>query len=96
MKKNKIRFDRRIDLHGFTQQESFEILSEKLDFYYQAGLKKILIITGKSGILKEAVPKWLELNPIFNYISTIESAPIYLGGDGAILITLKKICHQIN
>ncbi len=91
MKKTKIKFDIKIDLHGFTQQESFEILSEKLAFYYQTGLKRILIITGKSGVLKEAVPKWLELNPIFNYISTIESAPIYLGGEGAILVILKKI-----
>ncbi|MHA1541005.1 MAG: Smr/MutS family protein [Alphaproteobacteria bacterium] len=90
MKKKKIRFDKKIDLHGFTQQEAFEILAENIPFFYESQKKVILIITGKSGILKSSVPNWLNSNSIFSCIREITSAPNYLGGEGAILLFMRS------
>lgn len=46
-----------LDLHGLTQDESFEKIQKLLS---RENFVKAKIITGKSGILRKVVPVWLQ------------------------------------
>lgn len=82
-----------IDLHGWTENQSFKILQAYIEKSYKNNWKNILIITGKSGSLRVNVPRWLEYNKdIFYNVVCIKNAPIHLGGDGAFIIKLKSNC----
>ena len=96
-------YDLRIDLHGYTIQESFKKIDELFIFAKENNVKKALIITGKGlhsnkeedpyaskdlSLLKFAVPDYLNKNYSQNIIS-IETSPINLGGEGSMIVTLK-------
>ena len=97
---------KKVDLHGLTLEEAnkkIEILIEK---YFDAGVEKIIVITGKGlrsktidnpyisedlSILKNSVPEFLNTNlKIKNKIKSISKAEIKDGGEGAFYIFLKK------
>ena len=48
-----------IDLHGMNLDEAFSTLKNNLS---KNGIKKILIITGKSGVMNNLIPRWLTYN----------------------------------
>jgi len=98
-------YDLRIDLHGYTIQESFKKIDDLLAFAKENNVKKALIITGKGlhsnkekdpyaskdlSLLRYAVPDYLNKNYSQQIIS-IETSPISLGGEGSMIITVKKI-----
>ena len=97
---------KKVDLHGLTLEEAnkkIEILVEK---YFDEGVEKIIVITGKGlrsktiynpyisedlSILKNSVPDFLNTNlKIKNKIKSIAKAEIKDGGEGAFYIFLKK------
>ncbi|MEM9278490.1 MAG: Smr/MutS family protein, partial [Pseudomonadota bacterium] len=83
-----------IDLHGMTQNEAFDRLSRFLQHAYDSGRRTVLVITGKGsrgeGVLKSAVPIWLE-EPHFRKITTgYHEASISHGGSGALYIRLRR------
>ncbi len=80
-------FDARIDLHGLTEDKAYERLCVFLEKKQQQGARRVLVITGKSGILSEIVPKWLLAMP---FVMDIEPSKAIHGGKGALYITLKK------
>ena len=97
-------FDLRIDLHGYTLDESFKKMDYLFQFIKKKNIKKILLITGKGlhsnkdsdpyvskdlSLLRYAVPDYIRKNYSSN-ISSIETSPKNLGGEGSIIITLKK------
>lgn len=97
LKKGKHPIERRLDLHGMTQTQAHAALSYFIETSYQAGKRCVLIITGKGsksmgsvGVLRLAVPRWLneELNRIrvlaFSYATPKD------GGEGALYVMLKK------
>lgn len=67
---NNVRFNENyvpeIDLHGLTQDESYNLLVNKLPFYASNNIKKVIVITGKGkegvGVLKRLVPLWFQSN----------------------------------
>jgi len=85
-----------IDLHGCTGDEAIDLLERELHHAWQKGYSSMLVITGKGlnssvkgGVLPPRVMDWLdEDSPSFVY--SIEHAPIYLGGTGAILVFFEK------
>ena len=71
LKKGKIRPERTIDLHGFTQLRAHSSINEELIKCHRRNIRSILVITGKKfgklgaeGVLKKEVPKWLNLSPL--------------------------------
>jgi DNA-nicking Smr family endonuclease len=50
----------------------------------------VLIITGKSGVLRRQVPLWLALPDLRALIVGFESAAITHGGDGALYVRLRR------
>ena len=98
-------FDLRVDLHGHTIAEAFERIDYLFDFAKEKKIKRILLITGKGlhsnkendpyaskdlSLLRYAVPDYIKKN-YSDFIHTIESSPVNLGGDGSMIVTLKKL-----
>ncbi len=97
----------KFDLHGFTLEEANSKVREVIIYCIENKYKELLLITGKGihstneqdtyvsknfGKLKYSVPDFIksdiELN---NFIISIKEAAIKDGGEGAILIKLKKL-----
>ena len=57
-----------LDLHGFTLEEAHALFVRFLNYHFENGTRKIIVITGKGkegkGLLKNEFPKWLETEQI--------------------------------
>ena len=97
----------RFDLHGFTLLEANKKVRELITHCYDNNFKEILLITGKGlhsntdqntyvskelSKLKFAVPEYIKTQKdLSDKIISIEPAHINDGGEGAIIIKLKKL-----
>ena len=97
----------KFDLHGFTLDEANQKVKEIIYFCSEKKFKEILLITGKGihstndkdiyvsknlGKLKYSVPEFINSNKeLRNLIISIKEAGIKDGGEGAILIKLKRL-----
>jgi DNA-nicking Smr family endonuclease len=103
-KKDQNHYDFKIDLHGYTIQESFEKIKKIIENCYEKDLRNILIITGKGlrsnvkenpylsedlSLLKYAIPNFIKDN-FSEIINSMEEPDQSLGGSGAFLLKLKK------
>jgi DNA-nicking Smr family endonuclease len=82
--------DRRIDLHGLTQAQAHSAL---LHFIRQSAAQEartVLVITGKSGVLRRQVPHWLALPDFRALLIGFEQAAIRHGGEGALYLRLRR------
>lgn len=79
----------RIDLHGMTQNEALAALTRFIHFSYHNGRRCVLVITGRSGILRRETPRWLNGETLRNSILAIAPARQH-GGEGALYILLKR------
>jgi DNA-nicking Smr family endonuclease len=80
----------RLDLHGFTQDAAHRALLSFLQSSHKGGVRLTLVITGKGGVLKEMVPRWLHLPGFATLIAGIETAHVRHGGAGALYVYLRK------
>ena len=97
----------KFDLHGFTLDEANKKVKEIISFCSKKKFREILLITGKGihstnekdiyvsrelGKLKYSVPEFINSDQELNdLIISINEAAIQDGGEGAILIKLKKL-----
>lgn len=83
-----------LDLHGFTVEEAFHTFKSFLLKHRKLQTKKIRIITGKgllgNGQIKRELPLWLERKDIAPMILKTETPPLNKGGNGALIIYLRK------
>jgi DNA-nicking Smr family endonuclease len=82
--------DRRLDLHGLTQQEAHSALLHFLRQSAAQEARTVLVITGKSGVLRREVPQWLSLPDFRTLLIGFEQAAIRHGGEGALYMRLRK------
>ena len=101
--KNKIK---KLDLHGFSLDESNKMVEKFILDSYNKGFRKLLLITGKGSrsqahknpylskklsVLKYSIPEFIKSNNNLNgIINKITQADKKHGGEGAIYIFLKK------
>ena len=94
LKKNQIKIDKALDLHGLTEIEAKECVNEFVFNSFKNKQRNLVIITGKGinnkGILKRKTPTWLHNEEISKFIVGFTSMPKSAGGDGAIFIKLKN------
>ena len=100
--KKKIKINSVLDLHGFKVNESRMRVVNFIKKNYDMNNRLILIITGKGkrlgvengwkgkGVLKEVIPQWLNSVLLSKFIIWFDFAPKNMGGEGAILVYLKK------
>ena len=97
----------RFDLHGFTLLEANEKIRELINSCQKKGFKEILLITGKGlhsnvdknayvskdlSKLRFAVPEYVKSQKeLFDKVFEIKGAEIKDGGEGALIIKLKKL-----
>lgn len=95
--------DGRIDLHGMTQRNAHAQLWRFLTASQARGHKVVLVITGKGsaktseygdfrevGILRRAVPLWLQEPGFRALVVGYQQARRHHGGDGALYIRLRR------
>ena len=107
IKKGRLKIESRLDLHGFTVEESKEKVVNFIFRNYKSKKRLLLIITGKgkrlpvaeglrgTGKLKENVPLWLKSVQLSKYILWFDAANPENGGEGALMIYLKKSKNKL-
>ena len=97
---------KRLDLHGLSLNQANKIVKKFIIESFDNGYKKLLIVTGKGlrsksydnpyvseqlSVLKNSVPEFIKNNEdLSKKISSIATADLKDGGDGAFYIFLKR------
>jgi DNA-nicking Smr family endonuclease len=84
-----------LDLHGLTQSEAHAAVQGFVARALDRGLRTILIVTGKGrrdggGVLKTALPRWLNEAPLRPFVLALSEARPEHGGGGALYVLLKR------
>jgi DNA-nicking Smr family endonuclease len=103
MTRGKLDPEARIDLHGMTLAEAHPELIRFILNAQTAGLRLVLVITGKgkpgpdhgpipqrTGVLRHQVPLWLRMAPMGPAVLQINEAHLKHGGGGAYYVYLRR------
>jgi DNA-nicking Smr family endonuclease len=90
LKRGTLGIEARLDLHGMTQSEAHDALTRFIARAQKHGSRAVLVITGKSGVLHGAVPRWLEEGDNRGRIFAIRRAHAQHGGEGALYLMLRR------
>lgn len=103
MVRGKLQPEARIDLHGMTLAEAHPELIRFILNAQSAGLRLVLVITGKgkrgqdigpipqrTGALRHQVPQWLRLPPLGPAVLQVTEAHLKHGGGGAYYVYLRR------
>lgn len=94
LRRGQMPIDGMVDLHGHTQEQAHRLLESFLAASCLGGRRCVLIITGKGtrseGVLRAAVPHWLNQPPNRERILAFCHAGPTHGGEGALYVLLKR------
>jgi DNA-nicking Smr family endonuclease len=90
LKRGQMPIEARLDLHGMTQEEAHRALNAFIAGSQSAGLRAVLVITGKSGVLHGAAPRWLEEGETRGRVLAASRAQPQHGGAGALYVLLRR------
>ena len=94
LRRGRLSIEGRLDLHGMTQAAAVERLAEFIARAEVAGKRCVLVITGKGlasgGVLRDQVPRWLNLAPNRARVLAFDYAQQQHGGSGALYVLLKR------
>lgn len=99
-RKGKLAIEGKIDLHGRTQQDAHDDLLAFLRRAHAAGKRNVLVVTGKgmttskTGILRQAVPRWLNEPAFRALVLAFDYAEPQHGGEGALYVLLKRVREE--
>ncbi len=95
--RGQLEIEARIDLHGLTQEEAWRALHAFLDGSRKADRRSVLVVTGKGktqdralGVLRAAVPRWLNQPENRALVLAFCPARPKDGGAGALYVLLKR------
>jgi DNA-nicking Smr family endonuclease len=101
LRRGELPIEARLDLHGLTQVQAHESLQRFLATSQAQQRRCVLIITGKgfrakdgqvqTGILRAAVPRWLNEAPNRGRVLAFTPARDRHGGGGALYVLLKRL-----
>ena len=80
----------KIDLHGMTHDGAYRALIGFLTRAQSGDKRVVLVVTGKGGVLREALPLWLGQRDLSALVSGIAEAHIKHGGSGAFYVSLRR------
>jgi len=94
LKRGELPIEATLDLHGMSREEAFILLKRRMQYWVSHGKRCVCIITGKGrggeGVLKRELPRWLNEPALRSHIVAFTPAPHRLGGEGALLLLLKR------
>src|SRR5262245_42626046 len=104
LERGRLAVEARLDLHGMRQREAHAALRRFLKSAQGKGQRHVLVITGRGiepdarrsfydaderGVLRQAVPHWLERPDLAPLVVSYAEAPRRLGGKGALCVRLR-------
>ncbi len=94
LRRGQLPIDARIDLHGLSQWEAHRELADFLQDARDDQRRTVLVITGKGeggqGVLREAVPRWINEAALRPLVLAIAPAQPKDGGTGALYLLLRR------
>jgi DNA-nicking Smr family endonuclease len=97
LKRGKLPIDATLDLHGYFQADAQRMLTDFMLEQGERGARCLLVVTGKGsrsaegrGVLKEAVPRWLNAPGLRRHVLAISQAAPADGGTGAYYVLLRR------
>ncbi len=96
LKRGKLPVEGRLDMHGMSQTKAYSALNRFVLDKQAEGKRCVVVITGKGGrdggigVLKEAVPRWLNEPSLRKHVLGFDYASPRLGGTGALYILLRR------
>jgi DNA-nicking Smr family endonuclease len=94
LKRGKHPVEARFDLHGMTQAEAHRALAGFIRGARGDGKRCVLVITGRGslggGVLRAAVPRWLDEPEFRPHVLAIAAAQPRDGGAGALYVMLRR------
>jgi DNA-nicking Smr family endonuclease len=99
LRRGKHEVEARLDLHGLTQAEAHRALASFIRGARGTGKRCVLVITGRGtakgtnpsgGVLKTAVPRWLNEPEFRPHLLAIATAQPQDGGSGALYVMLRR------
>jgi len=103
LRRGKLKPEARIDLHGMTLSQAHPALTGFILRSAGAGLRLVLVITGKGkarddgnpiptrlGVLRHQVPQWLAMAPLGSVVMQVTEAHLKHGGHGAYYVYLRR------
>jgi DNA-nicking Smr family endonuclease len=94
LRRGRLAIEGRLDLHGMTQEAAAGRLASFLERAESQGKRCVLVITGKGlasgGVLRDQVPRWLNLPPNRGRVLAFDYARPQHGGGGALYVLLKR------
>ncbi len=103
LRRGRMAIEARLDLHGMTQAEAHRRVHAFIERQQAAGRRCVLIVTGKGiwrgldsgeggvGVLREAVPRWLNEPDLRPRVLSFTHAQPKDGGEGALYVLLRRI-----
>lgn len=89
--------DGRLDLHGLTHDAARTALAARVHDAHAAGQRCLLVITGKGlrsegavGVLREALPRWLNGSDLRPLVLAVRQARPRHGGAGAFYVLIRR------
>jgi DNA-nicking Smr family endonuclease len=80
----------KIDLHGMTHDRAYRALIGFLTRAESEDKRVVLVVTGKGGVLREALPLWLGQRDLAPLVSGVAEAHIKHGGSGAFYVSIRR------
>jgi DNA-nicking Smr family endonuclease len=94
LRRGKHPVEARLDLHGMTQDEAHHALAAFIRSARVGGKRCVLVITGRGrlggGVLRAAVPRWLDEPEFRPHLLAIATAQPRDGGAGALYVMLRR------
>ena len=97
LRRGQVVIEARLDLHGMTQSQAYDGVYRFLEVARKNGRQTVLVITGKGlrrdghyGVLRGAVPRWLNEPPLRDWIKAFDYAAPRDGGEGALYVLLRR------
>jgi len=97
LRRGQVQVEAKLDLHGMTQSEAHAALIRFLERAQMGKLKTVLVVTGKGlradgrvGVLRNAVPRWLNEAPMRAFVHAFDHAAPQDGGEGALYIVMRR------
>jgi DNA-nicking Smr family endonuclease len=89
-RRGKLDIDAVFDLHGYTQDRARAALGAFVARQRDGGARVVLVISGKSGVLRQRLPDWLSAPDLRPLLAGFAQAHRRHGGEGAWYVFLKR------
>jgi DNA-nicking Smr family endonuclease len=90
LRRGRVEPEARLDLHGLREAEAYRALEQFLMRARSEDKRLVLVITGKGGVLRNNLPRWLAEDAFREIVAGVSSAHLRHGGTGAFYVALKR------